>query len=81
MKNKQFICSVLVVTLFFIGHSDGKSIHKRSPSCSIKIYDGKRFAGDPLETSEDNGFSHVHIHEESIQTFGSCCWRLFRYMS
>merc|ERR1712080_130235 len=33
--------------------------------------------GEFLSTSLDNGISHVHIHEESIQTFGTCCWRLY----
>ena len=82
MQNKQLIVfSMLIAALSFISNCDSSPVnnrHKRSESCSINIYDGKSFRGDFLATSRDNGFSHVHIHEESIQTYGSCCWRLFK---
>ena len=81
MKNKQIIDLVLVIALYFVVNCDASPIQKRSETCSISIYDGRSFGGDFLATSRDSGFSHVHIHEESIQTFGNCCWRLFRYMS
>ena len=78
MKNKQIIDLVLLIALYFVVNCDASPIQKRSEACSISIYDGKSFIGDFLATSRDSGFSHVHIHEESIQTFGNCCWRLFK---
>ena len=78
MKNKQIIDLVLVIAIFFVVDNDASPIQKRSETCSVSIYDGKSFGGDFLATSRDSGFSHVHIHEESIQTFGNCCWRLFK---
>ena len=78
MKNKQLIVSVFVVVILSPFYCNASPIHKRSTTCSISIYDGKSFGGDFLATSRDHGFSHVHIHEESIQTFGNCCWRLFK---
>ena len=78
MKKKQLVDLVLIIAMFFVVDCDASPIQKRSESCSISIFDGRSFKGDFLATSRDSGFSHVHIHEESIQTFGNCCWRLFK---
>ena len=73
MKRTQLYLATVLVALGIIDNCLSSPIN----SCSIKIFDEESFGGEFLATNKHNGLSHVHIHEKSIQTFGSCCWRLF----
>ena len=80
MKNQQVVGLILIVSQYLVCKYDASPIKPAAgnPSkCAIKFFDGEDFGDEFLETSQHNGLSHVHIHEESIQTFGNCCWRLF----
>ena len=73
MKRTQLYLATIFVALGTFNSCLSSPIN----SCSIKIFDEEGFGGEFLATNKHNGLSHVHIHEKSIQTFGSCCWRLF----
>lgn len=72
MANKQL--ALLFVIYSVISPSSATPVEG---GCSIKLFDGRDFKGQWEETSRAGGIPRFDVHEESIQTFGRCCWRIF----
>ena len=51
---------------------------QHSNICAITFYSENNYEGEALEINNPNGFSNLHINEKSAQTFGTCCWKIYR---
>ena len=51
---------------------------QHSNICAITFYSENNYEGEALEINNPNGFSNLHMNEKSAQTFGTCCWKIYR---
>ena len=51
---------------------------QHSNICAIKFYTENNHDGETLEIDSPNGVSNLHMNEQSAQTFGTCCWKIYR---
>ena len=49
--------------------------------CKVILHESSDQQGDKTEITNPNGISNLEIHEEMAQTFGSCCWRIYKYVA
>ena len=48
-----------------------------SSSCKVTFYNGTNHQGEKIEISNPEGMSILQLNEESAQTFGRCCWKIY----
>ena len=53
---------------------------QHSNTCAITFYSENSYKGEALEINNPNGDSNLHMNEKSAQTFGTCCWKIYRYL-
>ena len=46
--------------------------------CTIKFYNRNNYQGDNVEIYNSDGISNLEMIEKSAQTFGRCCWKIYR---
>ena len=51
---------------------------QHSNLCTIKFYNRNDYQGDKVEVYNSNGISNLEMIEKSAQTFGRCCWKIYR---
>ena len=51
---------------------------QHSNLCTIKFYNRNDYLGDKIEIYNSNGISNLEMIEKSAQTFGRCCWKIYR---
>ena len=77
VKIPFFACAVYAFAInlsdsLIIPESEGSQVGE----CKITFYERVDFDGQSLEHQQDS--DNVDIQEHSIQTFGNCCWRIYR---
>ena len=51
---------------------------QHSNICEITFYSENNHEGEALDINNPNGASTLHMNEKSAQTFGTCCWKIYR---
>ena len=51
---------------------------QHSNLCTIKFYNRNDYQGDKIAIYNSNGISNLEMIEKSAQTFGRCCWKIYR---
>ena len=54
------------------------SSSQHSNWCTIKFYNQNHYQGDKVEIYNSNGISNLEMIEKSAQTFGRCCWKIYK---
>ena len=54
------------------------SLSYHSNDCRITFHDEINYQGDRLDIFYPNGVSNLPMNEKSAQTFGRCCWKIYR---
>ena len=52
-----------------------------SSTCKVILYEDNDGQEDKIEIINPNGISNLEMQEEKAQTFGGCCWRIYKYVS
>ena len=50
-------------------------------TCKIILYEDSDQQGDKVEITNPGGILNLQMHEEKAQTFGRCCWRIYKYVA
>ena len=58
-------------------HTISRLNRSQVEECKIVFFENTNFNGTNFEHQDDTG--SLDIQEHSVQTFGACCWRIYRY--
>jgi hypothetical protein len=48
-----------------------------SSGCKLSFYNETNYQGEKIDISNPEGMSILELNEESAQTFGRCCWKIY----
>ena len=48
-----------------------------SSGCKITFYNESNHQGEKIDISNPEGTSILQLNEQSAQTFGRCCWKIY----
>ena len=48
-----------------------------SSGCKITFYNETNYQGEKIDVSNPEGLSILQLNEESAQTLGRCCWKIY----
>ena len=73
-------CEQAIVSKTLYSHisHEESSYSYHSTSCSIRFYDDPNYQGKEINVSDPDGVSNLELSEESAQTFGRCCWKIYQ---
>ena len=53
------------------------SYQYHSSGCKVTFYNETNHQGEKIEVSNPEGMSTLELNEQSAQTFGRCCWKIY----
>ena len=49
-----------------------------SSECKVTFYSDQNNEGEKIDISQPAGISYLQMREQSAQTFGRCCWKIYK---
>ena len=79
MSIRLFYLVVIIISLNYQQAKTHPLAHDPS-ECRIIFYENQNYQGANVETVETEGISNLQMNEESAQTYGRCCWKIYKYV-